>query len=255
MTPWVQRLLIANAAMFLLQITMPDVTSQLSLRPALALMRPWTLITYMFLHGGLGHIFFNMLALFFFGPRVESRLGSSRFFSLYFISGITGAIGSLIFARHASVVGASGAVFGVMLAFAYFWPRDKIMIWGILPLEARWLVIFTTLLALFGGFSGVASGTAHFAHLGGYVGAYLYLLWNGSARGMKKFNKRAAGTVAPDALANWKKVDTRGIHQLNRDEVNRILDKISASGIGSLSPQEKVFLSNFVPLDDRMGRE
>src|SRR5574338_505350 len=133
-TPWVKRLLIANVLVFFVQVTraMPQLTNALVLVPDYVLQRPWTIVTYMFLHGGYGHIIFNMIALFFFGPRVVARLGPSRFAILYFLSGITGALLSLVFSP-AAVVGASAAVYGVMLAFAYYWPRDLIYIWGVLP--------------------------------------------------------------------------------------------------------------------------
>ena len=77
-----------------------------------------------------------MIGLFFFGPRLESRLGSRGFLLLYFVSGLGGAVFSLLFAREAAVVGASGAVFGVLLGFAMFWPRERIYIWGVLPVQA-----------------------------------------------------------------------------------------------------------------------
>jgi hypothetical protein len=93
---------------------------------------------------------------------------------------------------------------------------------------------------------------ADFAHLGGYAGAFLYLRWIGTARGMQAFKKKATGGVVAGTIGNWKKVDLKSVHELNRDEVNRILDKISASGLSSLTPQEKLFLSNFVPPDDRV---
>jgi membrane associated rhomboid family serine protease len=207
----------------------------------------------MFLHGGLTHILFNMIALYFFGPRVEQRIGSERFFSLYMISGITGGLLSFVFAPMAPIIGASGAIFGVMLAYARFWPRDRIYIWGVLPIEARWLVIGYTVLSLWGGFGGGASQTAHFAHLGGFVGGFLCLLYMQRHQGAKRFRKQA--TAVPqnrDALVgDWRKVDRTRIHAVNREEVDRILDKISKSGLASLTPQEKLFLSNFVPPDDR----
>ena len=154
--------------MFFLQQQAPAFADHLVLVPAQAWREPWTLVTYMFLHGGFGHIFFNMLALFFFGSRLEHRLGGARFLGLYFCSGIMGALLSLILAPHAAIIGASGAVFGVMLGYAWFWPRDQILIWGILPIEARYLIVLTTVLALFGGFvPGAGGNTAHFAHLGG----------------------------------------------------------------------------------------
>ena len=253
MTPWVQRLLIANVLVFFLQMTVAGLEVQLAFIPAFILARPWTIVTYMFVHAGLTHILFNMIALYFFGPRVEQRIGSERFFSLYMISGITGGLLSFVFAPAAPIVGASGAIFGVMLAYARFWPRDRIYIWGVLPIEARWLVIGYTVLSLWWGFGGGASGTAHFAHLGGFVGGFLCLLYMQRHQGTKRFRKQAsAAPPAKDALVgDWRKVDRSRIHAINREEVDRILDKISKSGITSLTPQERLFLSNFVPPDDR----
>jgi membrane associated rhomboid family serine protease len=252
MTKWVRTLLIANVVIFFIQTTLGDsFTMQFAFVPAWALTRPWTIITYMFLHGGLGHIFFNMLALFFFGPRTEDRLGSQRFITLYFIGGISGALFSFIFARHAAVIGASGAIFGVMLAYAYFWPRDRILIWGIIPVEARVLVIITTILALYSGLGGSAGGVADFAHLGGYAGAFLYLRWIDATHGAPSFRRAVQPKVPDRALTNWKHVDPKAVHEINREELNRVLDKVSRTGLASLTPEEKRFLMNFVPPDDR----
>ena len=251
MTPWVQRLLIANVVLFFVQQTVPGTTSLLELVPALVLSRPWTIITYMFLHGSLSHIFFNMLGLYFFGPRVESRMGPQRFITLYLISGVVGALFSLVLASGTAVIGASGAVLGVLMAFARFWPRDQLLIWGIIPIEARWLVLIYAGIDLWSGFGGSRGGVANFAHLGGFAGALLYLFYLERRQGARQFQKRSVPKVADPALSNWQKVDRNSIHSVNKDEVNRILDKISASGIGSLTPQERQFLSNFVPRDDR----
>lgn len=248
MTPWVLRLLIANIVVYFLQQTVPGLTQALLFVPREMWTRPWTIITYMFLHAGMTHILFNMLSLYFFGSRVEQRLGPERFFALYFLSGIGGALLSFVFSPYTPILGASGAVFGVSLAFARFWPRDQILIWGIIPVEARWLVAFMTLIALF----GVGSGVAHFAHLGGFLGGFLYLLFLERRHGGKQFKKVATAAPPVDALAGtWQKVNRASVHSVNKDEVNRILDKISASGLASLTPQERLFLSNFVPPDDR----
>jgi len=136
-TPWVLRLIIANIAVYFLERTGTGIANVLAFVPSDALLRPWTLVTYMFVHASTTHILFNMLSLYFFGPRVEERLGSRRFIILYFLSGISGAILSMIFAPYAPIVGASGAVFGIMLAFAKFWPTAEIYIMGILPIQAR----------------------------------------------------------------------------------------------------------------------
>jgi enoyl-CoA hydratase/carnithine racemase len=120
--------------------------------------------------------------------------------------------------------------------------------------EAWLLVGLTTVFALFSGLTGSSGGTAHFAHLGGYVGAYLYLLALDRFSPARQFRSKVA-KVAPTTekvlKANWRNVNLEGVHQLSREEVNRILDKINAEGIGSLSAEEKLFLSNFVPPDDR----
>src|SRR5215468_1128530 len=134
--------------------SMGDVLSLLVLEPRYVLLRPWTLVTYMFLHGSVTHILFNMLGLYFFGPRVEERLGSRRFITLYLVSGIAGALLSILLARNAQVIGASGAVFGVMLAFARFWPDAQILFMFFIPVEARVAVIIMTVLALWSGFQG-----------------------------------------------------------------------------------------------------
>lgn len=252
MTPWVLRLVVLNVVMFFLQKTVPSLTSQLELIPPLVLARPWTTVTYMFLHAGIGHIFFNMLGLYIFGPRVEERVGSQRFFALYMISGISGALLSLALRPENSVIGASGAIYGVMLAFAYFWPRVQFYIWGIVPVEARWLVLGYTLLNLAGAWEP-GSMEAHFAHLGGFAGAFLYLRFMERTQGAKRFRRTA--TAPPKErdtmLGNWRAVNRADVHDVNREEVDRILDKISASGLSSLTPQERLFLSNFVPPDDR----
>jgi membrane associated rhomboid family serine protease len=250
-TPVVRSLLIANVAVFFLQVTQPALANAFVFVPRLALIRPWSIVTYMFLHGGLMHIGFNMLALFFFGPRVEDRMGSRRFTILYFLSGISGAMLSFIFSPSAPIIGASAGVFGVMLAFAHYWPDAPIMIWGVLPVPARLLVIGTTIIALFSGFGARQSGVAHFAHLGGYAGAYLYMKWLECARGAFKRRATAAPPAAARRLDAWKSVEVAKVHPVNRDELNRILDKIGKSGLASLTEQERLFLSNFVPPDDR----
>lgn len=252
MTPWVRRLLIANVVVFFVQTTMPGVTYGLAFTPALVLQRPWTIVTYAFLHGNFMHILFNMIGLFFFGPRVELRLGERRFFILYSISGVSGALLSLILAPQAQIIGASACVFGVMMAFAYFWPREIIYIWGVLPVPAALLVVITTVLALMSGLGGSRGGVADFAHLGGYAGAFLYLWWIGRAPERFRRKTEARAKAAAPHVTNWKAIDLKSVHEVNRDEVNRILDKISASGIDSLTANERTFLSNFVPPDDRI---
>jgi membrane associated rhomboid family serine protease len=250
-TPSVRILLFATIGAYFLQETVDVVYYLFVFVPQLVFVRPWTTVTYMFLHAGPMHLAFNMLALFFFGPRVEERIGSRSFLFLYFISGMTGAMLSLFMGQQAQIVGASGGVFGVMLAFAWFWPDAPIHIWGVLPIPARMLVIITTILSLWQAGIGRGGNIAHFAHLGGYLGAWIYLKWLDRKRG--EFKKRATSAPPVRELKFTKRpdVDLQKVHEVNRAEVNRILDKISAYGMSALTPQERLFLSNFAPPDDR----
>ena len=253
MTPWVARLLVANIGVFFLEYMSPGIVQWLEFIPADVFRAPWTVFTYMFAHAGIMHLFWNMLGLFIFGPRVEARMGSNHFITLYLVSGLAGAALSFV-TPYSQIVGASGALFGVMLAFARFWPRDQILVWGIFPVEARVLVIIYTLIELWSGLGGFNAGIAHFTHLGGFVGAYLYLVWleKRGERRVQRFRSQTIPKVADKSLANWQKVDPGSAHEINRDELNRILDKIGKSGLNSLSAQERAFLSNFVPPDDRV---
>ncbi|MHB1310689.1 MAG: rhomboid family intramembrane serine protease [Gemmatimonadaceae bacterium] len=250
MTPWVRRLLGANIIAFFLQQTVPSVTAALDFVPMAVLLRPWTIVTYMFLHAGIMHILFNMLGLFFFGPRVEARIGSRRFITLYLLAGVSGALLSFVFAPYSPIIGASAAVLGVMLAYAMYWPRDQVYIWGVVPVQIRWLVLITTVLALWSGFGGSRGGVADFAHLGGFAGAFLYVKWIARRPGMARFERQLVKQTPVVELANWKRVNRDKVHEVNRAEVDRILDKISVTGLASLTPQERTFLTHFVPKDE-----
>lgn len=251
MTPWVRRLLIANVALFFVTAASPALYRALILYPPWILARPWTLVSYMFLHGSMGHLFFNMIGLFFFGPRLESRLGGRDFLLLYFLSGLGGAVFSVLFASAYPVVGASGGVYGVLLGFALFWPREKIYIWAILPVEAWLLATLLVLGSLWAGMSGAQSSTAHFAHLGGLAFAFGYLRWREWRRGAgrRAFAKAMNANASPSgmvgdrlAVARWRGIDLGSLHELNRGEVRRLLEKLDAQGPGSLTPAERAFL-------------
>ncbi len=230
--------------MLLLGGAVPSVVQGLVLVPFYIPFRPWTVVTYMFLHAGFTHFFFNMLALYFFGPRLEARLGGRRFIGLYLTSGIAGAVMSLV-TPYAAIIGASGAVFGVMLGYAHFWPRDIVYLF-FLPLEARWLVVLMTAVALYGASRGQA-GIAHFAHLGGFVGGFLYLRWLELRSPAVQF--RAAAMPAPQGsgadLERWRKVQLDTLHPINREEYERVMAKVELAGAASLTPDERAFLDRF----------
>ena len=246
MTPWVLRLIFANLAVFALTSINPVVTGALAFSPRSLVTEPWTPITYMFVHGGPWHLIFNMLALYFFGPRVESRLGSTRFITLYALSGLSAAV--LGFLESAPIVGASGAVFGVFMAYARFWPHDRIYVWGIIPVEARLLLLFTTFYAVFGGLSRFGGGVAHWAHLGGIIGAYLYLQYIGHRSPEREFKRKmdkamfgGPTNVLTDDLRP-EMIRRDGLHPLNIEELDRLGEKMKVHGAASLTSEERAFL-------------
>jgi membrane associated rhomboid family serine protease len=214
----------------------------------------------MFLHAGWMHLIFNMIGLYFFGPRLEDRLGGSRFLTLYFLSGITGALLHIIggvsgillavpFNPWVPMVGASGAVFGVLMGFAMYWPRERIYIWGVLPVESRVLVAVLTVVSLYLGWQG-GGNVAHFAHLGGFLGGFLYLKWWERSSPAAKFRAKAKPkpkkvTHSDADIAKWQRIRKDDMHPVNAEELDRILDKINSEGIGSLKPDEKEFLERF----------
>jgi membrane associated rhomboid family serine protease len=242
---WVVRLIAANVVVFVLSLARPAAVEFLAYVPALALERPWTVITYMFLHGDFGHIAFNMLGLLFFGPRVEAYLGSRKFLWLYFLSGIVAAAVSTVFSPMSAIIGASGAVYGVFLGFAFYWPREVIRIWGVFPIEARWMVLLMTLLSLYGGFGVSGDNIAHFAHLGGFVGAYVYL--KSIEKAARKPVEQAAPSVriSQEDLSRWATINPLNLHEVNREELERIRRKIETQGVGSLTQTEAAFMNRF----------
>jgi membrane associated rhomboid family serine protease len=250
MTKWVGRLIMANILVYFLEQIAPWLGA-FALVPALLPIRPWTAFTYMFLHAGLAHIFFNMLSLYFFGPAVEMRLGGRRFITLYVLSGLSGALFSVV-TPYVPIVGASGAIFGVLLAFAWFWPRQPVYIWGVLGVEARWLVLIMTGLSLFGGLGGGGGGgggIAHFAHLGGFAGGWLYLSWlkhhSPAAEWQRKLATDRPRTSGGSDIERWRTIDAGSLHPVNRDEYQRVMAKVETVGTGSLTPSERDFLDRF----------
>ena len=246
MKSWSLRLIAANVVIFVISISVSGFTELFMLVPIYALARPWTIVTYMFLHAGMWHLFFNMLALYFFGPRLELEIGGKHFLWLYFLSGIMGAVLSFIFTPYTAIVGASGAIFGVLIGYAHYWPRDQILIWGILPIEARWFVLIMTALSLFGGFSGEGGNIAHFAHLGGFVGGWLYVRWLDRGR-RERMIPREARMPSPSSwdLRRWSTIKRENLHEVNREEYDRIMKKLHSEGAEQLTIGEREFLDRF----------
>jgi len=141
----------------------------------------WQLVTYMFVHVGWAHIFFNMLALFMFGTQLEHRMGGRDFLLFYFVCGIGAGLVTMLINNAAGmggtpVVGASGAVYGLLLAFAAFFPDARLYIFGILPMRAPVAVAAFAGIEIVLQLTNLQSGVAHIAHLTGLAFAYVYLL-------------------------------------------------------------------------------
>ena len=187
LTPAIKALVAANVAGFLLAIVVPAVTLQLGLRPADVLQRfaLWQPVTYMFLHGGIFHILFNMLALWMFGVELERMWGSRYFTKFYFVAGIGAAATTMLLSLtpfgfadqvyYSLTIGASGAVYGVLLAYALYFPHRPILLYFIFPIPAKYFVMIIGAISLLSSMGGPGGGIAHTTHLGGLVAAYLYL--------------------------------------------------------------------------------
>ncbi|WP_320129198.1 rhomboid family intramembrane serine protease [uncultured Sphaerochaeta sp.] len=138
----------------------------------------WQFFTYMFVHGSLSHIFFNMLSLFIFGTMVEQRVGSNEFLLFYLLTGIVSGILSflcyLAAGTNVILIGASGAIYGVLLMFAVFYPYAKVFIFGLIPIRAPILVVLYAGIELSSQVFGAGGNVAHLTHLSGLLFAYLY---------------------------------------------------------------------------------
>lgn len=175
-TPWVKRLLIANALVFLITpaVGARPVFDLFAFSPGQIWVRPWGILTYMFLHAGLWHLLMNLLFVFFFGPPLESRWGSAVFIKFYLICGLGGVLLSFFFS-DSTIVGASAACYGMMLAFAMIWPNTNVYIWGLVPVKVKWLVIFLVALSFVSAIGPNRDGIAHLAHLGGAIAGFLLM--------------------------------------------------------------------------------
>jgi membrane associated rhomboid family serine protease len=195
MPPATRAIILVNVVVFLLQQVVPSAFETLALWPLGQLFQPWQLVTYAFLHGGLTHIFFNMFALYMFGAALESFLGSRRFVAYYFVC-VLAAAGTQLTVQALShtgepVIGASGGVFGLLLAFAWYFPRQRIiLLFPPIPMPAWLFVTLYGALELVLGVTGVQASVAHFAHLGGMLGGALMILFWRAQDGARNRTRR-----------------------------------------------------------------
>ena len=192
LTPVVKNLLILNVGIFLLQFISGDLITQYGMlyNPDMAQFQPYQFFTYMFLHSGIRHIFFNMLWLFFMGSKLEYFMGQKKFLSMYVVAGLGAAIFHLLVNRYLfmnppwALLGASGAVAGVMMGAALYFPNDEVIIFPLpIPIKIKYLVIFYTVFEVYNGLNA-SDNVAHFAHVGGLVFGFLYIkLFGGKSSG------------------------------------------------------------------------
>ncbi|MDR2728982.1 MAG: rhomboid family intramembrane serine protease [Chitinispirillales bacterium] len=251
----VKGLITANVIIFIFQLLPrigPAITAWGALSPIETFLhlQVWRLFTYMFLHStqSFFHILFNMLALWWFGAELEEMWGRRKFLIFYFVCGVGAGLFSLlnlIINPYVLVIGASGAVLGVLTAYAHYFPNREVLLFFILPVRVRTLVIGYAVLSVF-MVSFQAGGTiSHLTHLGGIAVAWVYMKYS---RGAEAFVSRHTYSW------NTKKQMARSAQALNRkrwfeNEVDPILDKIAKQGMESLTPAEKKILKKAAQKD------
>jgi rhomboid family protein len=176
----------ANVVLFVLQLVISGLTDWLGLQTPAVLQRleVWRLVTYMFLHAGIFHLLFNMLALWMFGAELERIWGTRYFLKFYFVTGIGAAVLTLLFSllpfalarslQAYNIIGASGAIYGLLLAYGLYFPDRPIYMYLVFPIPAKYFVMIMGVIAFYSSLS-VSSGIANATHLGGLLVGYLYL--------------------------------------------------------------------------------
>jgi membrane associated rhomboid family serine protease len=281
LTPAVQWLIAINIFVYFIQLTVlnpGDVQAALGFQTKDLGHQWWTIGTYMFVHDGFWQLALNVYALWLFGPRVEWKWGSREFVRFYLFCGLGGWFAHLVLVPGDSLLlGASAAVFGVMLAYVSLWPDEPLFVFGVIPTTVRWLVIFMGVLNVASGvtMAGAQGGVAYLAHAGGLAAGWIYLRMTAAV----DLNRLRQGVspvpdepedvpprAVPRALPR-----TRARERDNIDDVvarsnaavakrttspratrepqaeltalDQVLDKISAHGLASLTPEERRLLS------------
>jgi len=227
----------------------------------------WQLITYQFMHGGFWHIFFNMFVLWMFGIEIENMWGSKKFLIFYLLCGVAAGIFHLLLSPlfglpPLDTIGASGAIFGVMIAFGLFFPDRLIYLYFFIPIKAKYLITALVILEIVLVDSG-GSSIAHLAHLGGALAAFIYIMldknshislkrtlnWNFSLNGKKSpFSnlqnpfKKKESNIEEAKFYEFKDDNKNKDREITQADIDRILDKISKSGYQNLTAEEKKIL-------------
>jgi membrane associated rhomboid family serine protease len=186
LSPAIKAIIIANVVMFVVSLLAPSTVEYLGLMPVEVLRgQVWQVVTYMFLHGTIGHIFFNMLALWMFGTELERMWGTPFFLRYYFATGIAAAVSTIVFSMAPTpmtarlysslTIGASGAIYGVLLAYGLTFPNRPIYVYFVFPIPAKYFVMIMGGIALLSSIGDTGGGIAHITHLGGLVAGYALL--------------------------------------------------------------------------------
>ena len=240
----VSKIVIINIAVFILEILLSNTNFiiYLGLSPRLVITRGfvWQILTYMFLHGGFWHLALNMFIIWMFGNQLETVWGSGRFLKYYLVCGMGGALLSFVFAFNSLVIGASGAGYGILLAYAVLFPYNQIYVWGILPVRARTLVIVLASIEFLSGIAG-GDGIAHFAHLGGMAAGLIYMRTDHRAW---KFWDKLGDLFKGFPIRIKMDEDEKG-ESYDEEKINSILDKISEKGYENLTETERRILENY----------
>jgi membrane associated rhomboid family serine protease len=234
--PGVRGLVIANGVVFLiLWILPPEAARFVGLLPILVFQKGWVwqLFTYSFVHLNGLHLVFNMWALWVAGPPVESMWGTKTFLKFYALCALGAALTQSVVAPEAAVVGASGAIYGVLLAFGLLFPDAVLLLFFVFPMRAIQAVAVIAVMTLVWAIESGGSRIAHFAHLGGMATAYIYLklpVWRLKLRSSLRW---------PSRRPTFKVISpVKGGDEDLSNRVDRILEKISSKGVDSLTPEE-----------------
>ena len=180
----VKHIILINVLMLVLTyLNNPLMSKWFALNPITFLWKPWQLVTYMFMHGGIGHLFFNMYTLFIFGSVLENVWGTRKFLTFYFVTGVGAALVNIgvqyLTGSFALTVGASGAIYGILMGYAMLYPDSMLtLIFPPVSMKAKWFVlIFAGIELLLGISNNPADNVAHFAHLGGLIFAFLLIMF------------------------------------------------------------------------------
>jgi membrane associated rhomboid family serine protease len=268
--PVVKTLLISNVAVFLLMefVSMFRIQGEplalviktyFPLYPLGDGFQIWQLGTYMFMHGSFMHLLFNMFALWMFGMDLENDWGSRKFLSYYLLCGVGAGLSNLLigplFGSGGPTVGASGAIYGVLIAFGMTYPDRPIFLYFLLPIRARYFVLIYIFLEIYAGVTGTQDGIAHFAHLGGAAVGLIYLLIDQRRLPFQGLLSRARARIVPsEKVGEYSSYDPRRAvdakysdipdpdEQVDQEKIDAILDKINQGGYQSLTENEKKIL-------------